>query len=66
MDAVTMEPGVLAARNDEVTGGPLRRAHYASGQYVIRVQAQGKDSQQVDQLFSQVLDAQLKELPADA
>ncbi|MGH3794335.1 MAG: hypothetical protein ACRDSP_05550 [Pseudonocardiaceae bacterium] len=59
--------GVLAAGTTTGTGQfpVLQRAHYASGDYVVRVEASGKDTIEVGTLFRQILDAQLKKLPAD-
>ena len=59
-------PGVLSAGIDNADPGPLRRAHYASGRYVVRVQVQGIERAEVDLLYDEVLGMQLDELPADA
>ncbi|GAB3438381.1 hypothetical protein [Actinophytocola sediminis] len=55
--------GVLAATNPEASRGPLYRAHYASGNQVIRLETQGKDG--AEDLFEEVLANQLEKLPAD-
>lgn len=59
--------GVRGAGNDMVSSGPpvLRRAHYVSGDYLVRVQASGEDVADIDGLFFDVLAAQLDELPVD-
>jgi hypothetical protein len=57
--------GVLAARNDTASSGPLTRAHYASGDSVVRIQTQGADGEAANSLFEDVLAAQLEQLPAD-
>ncbi len=59
--------GVRAAGSDIVDSGDpvLRRAHYASGDYVVRVQASGSDISDVEALFQEILDAQQQKLPAD-
>jgi hypothetical protein len=57
--------GVLAAENENAEGGPLLRAHYASENSVVRVQARGGDLATAGELFDEVLDAQLERLPAD-
>jgi hypothetical protein len=59
------EPGVLIAASDSTSGGPLRRAHYSSKRYVVRIQVQGRDGDDVQSLFDDVLRAQLQRLPAD-
>jgi hypothetical protein len=59
-------PGVLASGIDATDDGPLRRAHYASGSYVVRVQVQGNDRAEVERQFSEVLGIQLDELAANA
>ena len=66
MKALDTQPHVLAASIDSTDGGPLRRAHYASERYVVRIQVQGKDKAKVNQLFTEVLGGQLDELPANA
>lgn len=58
-------PGVRSAGSDQASAGPLRRAHYASGRYTVRVQVQGPELAAAQRLFSDVLQAQLKRLPAD-
>ena len=65
MTPVTTEPGVIAA-GITASNGPLRRAHYASGNWVVRIQAQGKDAAAVDAMFAQLIQSQLEELPANA
>lgn len=60
------EPGVLAASNVNASNGPLQRAHYVSGDKVIRIQTQGKDGDAANELFDQVIADQLERLPADA
>ncbi|OLF18344.1 flagellar basal body-associated FliL family protein [Actinophytocola xanthii] len=57
--------GVLAAVNENAEGGPLLRAHYASGDSVVRVEAKGATLNEASELFDEVLDAQLERLPAD-
>lgn len=57
--------GVQAAANEAASRGPLLRAHYASGNQVVRVQAQGEDAEEANRLFDEVLAAQLERLPAD-
>jgi hypothetical protein len=60
------EPGVLAASNVNASNGPLQRAHYVSGDKVVRIQTQGKDGDLANQLFDEVIADQLERLPADA
>ncbi|MPZ81360.1 MAG: hypothetical protein GEV28_13540 [Actinophytocola sp.] len=57
--------GVLTGSNPNASRGPILRAHYASGNKVVRVQAQGENAEEVTQLFEDVLDAELERLPAD-
>lgn len=64
--ALPAAPGVRAGANDVAPDGPLRRAHYAADKYVVRVQVQGTDQAHVNQLFSEVLGAQLDQIPANA
>jgi hypothetical protein len=59
------QAGVLTGLNDKASRGPIYRAHYASGNQVVRVQAQGQDKQAVTEAFNELLDAQLERLPAD-
>lgn len=59
------EPGVVASANPNASNGPLLRAHYASGNKVVRIQSQGKDGDVAGQLFDQVISDQLERLPAD-
>ena len=59
------EPGVQASANAGASNGPLLRAHYASGNKVVRIQAQGKDADTADKLFDQVIKDELERLPAD-
>jgi hypothetical protein len=66
LGALTAAPGVLSAGIDNADPGPLRRAHYAAGNYVVRIQVQGIDRGEVDRLYSEVLGTQLDELPANA
>lgn len=66
LSTLQAQPGVLSAGLDNADPGPLRRAHYASGRYVVRIQVQGIDKAEVDRLYSEVLGTQLDELPADA
>jgi hypothetical protein len=61
----TAPKGVRAAVKETTERGPLLRAHYASGDSVVRVQAQGGDLADASQLFDEVLDAQFERLPAD-
>lgn len=56
---------VVTAANQQAKSGPLLRAHYASGNQVVRVQAQGKNAEGANSLFDQVLADQLEKLPAD-
>ena len=56
------EDGVRTAGSEAASGGPLHRAHYASGRYVVRVQVQG---QSAEEIFDDVVAAQLERLPAD-
>lgn len=68
LDEVEDAPaGVRTAGSDNVDSGDpvLRRAHYASGDYVVRVQASGNDISDVEALFQEILDAQLQKLSAD-
>jgi hypothetical protein len=64
--AVTSQPGVLAGGTDAAGAGPLRRAHYATDEFVVRIQVRGPAAALVNQTFTEVLGAQLDELPADA
>jgi uncharacterized membrane protein len=57
--------GVSIQTADGAQGGPLRRAEYSSGSYVVRIQVQGADPTTVDQKLTSVLNAQLKRLPAN-
>lgn len=57
--------GVSIETSDTAVNGPLRRAEYSSGSYVVRVQVQGSDPAGVDQELTSVLNAQLKRLPAN-
>jgi hypothetical protein len=57
--------GVRAAANEAASRGPLLRAHYSSGNQVIRIQTQGEDDAAANDLFDQVLADQLEKLPAD-
>jgi hypothetical protein len=66
LTALSAAPGVLSAGIDNADPGPLRRAHYAAGNYVVRIQVQGIDRGEVDRLYSEVLGIQLDELPANA
>jgi hypothetical protein len=66
LTTLSAQPGVRSAGIDKADPGPLRRAHYASGRYVVRIQVQGIDKAEVDRLYSEVLGTQLDELPADA
>lgn len=59
------EEGVQAAVNEKASSGPLQRAHYSSGDKVIRIQTQGKDADAANKLFDQVIVDQLDRLPAD-
>ncbi|MFI7674797.1 hypothetical protein [Actinophytocola sp. NPDC049390] len=58
--------GVLASENQKASRGPIIRAHYASEDKVVRVQVQGPDLDQVNEVFDTILDAQLERLPANA
>ncbi len=58
--------GVLASENEKASRGPIIRAHYASGDKVVRVQVQGPDADEVSEVFDTLLDAQLERLPANA
>jgi hypothetical protein len=66
LGALPAQQGVLSAGIDNTDPGPLRRAHYASARFVVRIQVQGADKAEVDRLYSEVLSKQLSELPADA
>ncbi|HEV3357137.1 MAG TPA: hypothetical protein VG247_10100 [Pseudonocardiaceae bacterium] len=57
--------GVSIETADTAQGGPLRRAEYSSGAYVVRIQVQGTDPASADQELTSVLNAQLKRLPAN-
>jgi hypothetical protein len=57
--------GVLIQVLDNAQGGPLRRAEYASGSYVLRIQVQGPDPTGADQELTSVLNDQLAKLPAN-
>ncbi|OLR92803.1 SHOCT domain-containing protein [Actinokineospora bangkokensis] len=62
---VTGPPGVVVSANQGATGGPLTRGHYAAGNRVVRVQAQGQDGAAAQRVFDSVLAAQQQRLPAD-
>ncbi len=64
--ALQAGPGVRAGANDAGPSGPLRRAHYASNGYVVRVQVEGPDLASVNTLFTEILGGQLDQMPADA
>jgi hypothetical protein len=66
MVARTAPEGVLASENLEANRGPIIRAHYASGEKVVRVQVQGPTLDKVNTTFDDVLSAQLERLPANA
>lgn len=57
--------GVRSGSSDSVASGNpvLRRAHYASGDYVVRVEASGTDVSAVQALFRSILGDQLERLP---
>ena len=57
--------GVFASANEQASRGPIIRAHYASGNKVVRVQVQGPDLDKVNDAFEQVLSDQLERLPAN-
>jgi hypothetical protein len=57
--------GVLIQTIDNAQGGPLRRAEWASGTYVLRIQVQGPDPTGADQELTTVLNDQLAKLPAN-
>lgn len=65
MTPLETKPGVVAASSDTATNGPIRRAHYASGKQLVRIQVQGKDAVAVDTLLTDMIAAQLEELPAN-
>lgn len=67
LDELDGPAGVRVAGSDNVSSGDpvLRRAHYASGDYVIRVQASGNSASEVEQLFEEILSSQQQELAAD-
>lgn len=65
MAPLETKPGVVAASSDTATSGPIRRAHYASGKQLVRIQVQGKDAVAVDTLLTDMITAQLEELPAN-
>jgi hypothetical protein len=60
-------PGVRVAGNDDVPNGApvLRRAHYVSGDYLVRVQVSGNSVQGVESRFDRLLGDQLGKLPAN-
>ncbi|HEU0089473.1 MAG TPA: SHOCT domain-containing protein [Pseudonocardiaceae bacterium] len=59
--------GVRGAGGDQAAGEypVLRRAHYAAGDYVVRVEVSGTNTTDVERLFQQILTAQRQKLPAD-
>lgn len=57
--------GVLASANEQATRGPIIRAHYASGNKVVRVQVQGPNLDDVNNTFEQVLSDELDRLAAN-
>ncbi len=65
METRPVPTGVLASENQKASRGPIIRAHYASEDKVVRVQVQGPDLAQVNEVFDTVLDAQLERLPAN-
>lgn len=65
MKAIDGPANVAVSGTDKHDRGPLRRAHYASDGYVVRVQVQGSDAGEVDTYLSDILDAQLELLPAN-
>jgi len=65
MTAIETKPGVVAATSDAAASGPIRRAHYISGTQLVRVQVQGKEAAAVDTLLTDMIAAQLEELPAN-
>jgi hypothetical protein len=56
--------GVSIQAADNATGGPLRRAEYSSGDYVVYIEVQGPSARGVDDLMASTLGAQLVNLPA--
>ncbi|HEX3786748.1 MAG TPA: hypothetical protein VHW44_02710 [Pseudonocardiaceae bacterium] len=65
MTAKTGGPtGVSVQAADGATGGPLRRAEYASNNYVVYLQVQGPAAGSADDEMTSVLQAQLAKLPA--
>lgn len=68
-DQVAREPaapaGVLASINEAASRGPLIRAHYASGNFVVRIEVQGPDLESVNATFDELLGAQLERVPVD-
>lgn len=63
----TPQPGMRGATTDTAAGASpsVRRAHYASGKYVVRVEVNGANAGDVDQLFQQLINGELSKLPAD-
>lgn len=57
--------GVLASINEAASRGPLIRAHYASGNFVVRIEVQGPDLESVNATFDELLEAQLERVPVD-
>ncbi len=57
--------GVLASVNEAASRGPLIRAHYASGNFVVRIEVQGPDLESVNSTFDELLEAQLERTPVD-
>ncbi|HEY8373820.1 MAG TPA: hypothetical protein VIL00_13855 [Pseudonocardiaceae bacterium] len=62
----TPQKGVLGATSDTAQPMPfLRRAHYVSGDYVVRVEVSGADQGEVDELFKDALKEQTRALKAN-
>jgi hypothetical protein len=65
---LTVQPGVLATGLDNVPGDTpvMRRAHYASGSYVVRIEVRGVQVPATDKDFHDVLALELAKLAAHA
>lgn len=65
---LTVQPGVFATGLDNVPGETpvVRRAHYASGSYVVRIEVRGVQVPATDKDFHDVLALQLAKLAANA
>ncbi|MBV9845639.1 MAG: hypothetical protein JOZ47_11260, partial [Kutzneria sp.] len=65
---LTVQPNVLASGLDNVPGPApvLRRAHYYSGRYVVRIEVDGANPNVADKDFRDTLTAELAKLAANA